>query len=181
MKRWLISGFILLLFASCTSDQPRTDETWGEMRVESAPWTIKVPPGWAIDTEVFEPGPRDRVGMMTTAVSSVSFRPDEDAPSPNARGGAASLRDDAAIVLAKLLWIPEQHKRWDPPGTELRRFPPSRWHDDAQNPGWRFRERKLCIGSRSCVSILEWHAPNASAKHLDWMEEVASTVELASL
>jgi len=121
---------------------------------------------------------------MTTAVSNVGFTPSDDAPSPNGRGGASELGDDAAVVLVRLLWDPNQEEPWDPSGDELKRLPPSRWHEDAQNPGWSFRERKLCIGSRwflgNCVSVLEWRAPDTSEVELDRMEAIASSVELTT-
>ena len=55
--------------------------------------------------------------------------------------------------------------------------PPTVWHDDAQNPGWRFRERRVCLGS-ACVHVLEWHGPEASGVAIDEGEAVAESVVL---
>jgi len=182
--RRVVSALVLAsLLIACTARPPRSVDSWDEATPESTPWTVRVPPGWDTSTEIFQPGPRDRVGMMTTAISDVAFSPTEHAPSPNGRSGASELGDEAAVVLVRLLWDPNQEKAWDARGNELKRVPPSRWQQDAQNPGWEFRERKLCVGSPSrgnCVSILEWHAPRTSEEEIDRMEAVASTVKLAT-
>jgi hypothetical protein len=178
--KWLAWALLIAgLLAAWIPDQQPPDDAWKQLTVTDAPWTIHVPPDWRDATEVSKPGPRDRVGMMTTAISSVRYRPDERAPSPNGRGGASQLPDDGAVVLLHLLWTPGE-KPWNPRGTDTTRLPPSKWHDDAQNPGWQFRERKMCVGARSCVSILEWHGPDTSPEQLGRMEEIVSAVELAT-
>lgn len=185
MKR-IVRALVLLvlLIPACIEDEGDPPiSTSREVSVRGAPWTITMSPAWTISTEVFEPGPRDRVGIMTTAVANVNVHPDERAPGPNARGGASNeFGKNATIVLIRLLRDPNQKDRWNPRGPKLRRLGPSRWHDDAQNPGWSFRERKFCMGSRwllgNCVSVLEWHGPDASQMDVDRMQSVASSIRV---
>jgi hypothetical protein len=40
-----------------------------------------------------------------------------------------------------------------------------------------FRERKLCLGSE-CVSVLEWHGPDASTADMELAEGISTSVEL---
>ena len=175
---------VLLLLAACTRDEPRPAPSWERLTPRSTAWTIRMPSDWTTSTEVLEPGPRARVGVMTTAVSNVEFHPGRDAPSPNGRGGAGRLGDRAGIVLIQLLWDPNEKDPWKPPRNQLLRMSPSRWHDDAQNQGWRFRERKICMGwrpaMRQCVSVVEWHSSSASEADLSRMSEIASSIELAA-
>jgi hypothetical protein len=114
-----------------------------------------------------------------TWTSNVSHAWEFEDPGPNSSSGATrSLGDGAAVVILTLLWEPSHHSLWSPARqSSLTRQPPTRWHDDAQNPGWRFRERKLCLG-RECVSIVEWHGPSTSRIENDRAGEIASSVRL---
>jgi hypothetical protein len=112
------------------------------------PRAIRVPAGWRVTTSRTDPDPRLITGLMRTYVASISygFGLDGEHPGPNAGGGASTkLGDSAVVVFVELPWYPpDEPIRWDPPaGARLRQTRITRWHRDAQNPGWRFRERRL--------------------------------------
>ena len=83
------------------------------------------------------------------------------------------------LVLVQRLWYPaDEPIAWDPQlNATLARRPSPRWREDAQNAGWMFRERKLCLGDE-CVSVLEWRGPSASANDIELAESIAGSVEL---
>ena len=166
--------------AACTParDVPQEPDAWRQAQPGKVPWSISAPSDWHVETRIFAPGPRSIVGVARTAVASVRYVPSRRAPRPNSRRGAtAELGPDGAVVYLLRLWHPAG-RLWDPrPDGEERRVGPSRWHDDAQNPGWVFRERKVCLSSE-CVSVIEWHGPQATSAHVSYLERISSSLEL---
>jgi hypothetical protein len=78
-----------------------------------------------------------------------------------------------------LLWSPPDDPiGWNPadPSTAIVGSP-TKWHEDAQNPGWEFRERNVCLAGE-CVSVLEWHGPDASEEDISWMKRIAQSLQL---
>jgi hypothetical protein len=149
------------------------------IRPKLAPWSLPLPTGWDVSTARLLPGPRSRVGVLRTWTSNVPRAWEFGDPGPNSASGATSaLGDDAAVVILSLFWEPSSLTLWNPTTqASLTKQAPSRWHDDAQNPGWRFRERKLCLGEE-CMSIIEWHGPSASRIENDRAAQIASSVRL---
>jgi hypothetical protein len=175
---------LVLFLGACTGDKDAgiSTDDWRSIAPEQAPWTLEVPPGWSTSTVEFDPGPRGMVGkMISTGVATTSFQPDGKPPQPHSTGGASEeLGEDGAVVLIRAMSPPRSDDVWGPPvGAELERRDPSRWHEDFANPGWLSRERKLCAGS-ACVSVLEWHAPEAPEDNIGRMSLIASSIRMAT-
>lgn len=185
MRRLAVSLAVsAMVLGSCTGETARSERPLAMKFSSQVPWAIQVPVFWRVSTIRTEPDPRLMTGLLRTYVASVPypFGLGEQHPGPNAGGGASiKLGDSAVVVFVQLLWYPpDEAIRWDPPaGARLRQTRITRWHRDAQNIGWRFRERKLCL-ERACVSVLEWYGPAASELAVTRAEEIASSVRLKS-
>jgi hypothetical protein len=176
--RYLVTAAVFLV--ACNGGARLSTEDWRSIAPDQAPWTIKVPPGWNASTGSFDPGPKGMVGeIITTAVANAKFHPGTTAPAPHSRAGASKeLGESGSVVLMQRFSLPNEEYSWNPRrGVDLIRRRPSRWHDDAENPGWVSRERKLCLG-KECVSVLEWHGPDASSDNIERMELIASSLRL---
>lgn len=173
-------SIIAVLIGGCSG--PDVAHTSAPFVSDEVPWSFPVPSGWHVSTSRSEPVPNLRVGALTTNISTVrySFDFDQMAPGPNSGQDASQkLGPSAAVVKLLLLWNPPDHPiRWNPAdsSTTVARSPTG-WHDDAQNPGWEFRERQVCLANR-CVSVLEWHGPDASEDAIGWMERIAQSLQL---
>jgi hypothetical protein len=175
---------LVVLLGACNGNGESgiVKDDWRRTAPEQAPWTLEIPPGWSTSTVEFDPGPRGMVGkVISTGVATTSFHPDGKPPQPHSTGSASKeLGEDGAVVLIRAMSPPKSDEVWDPPaGAELERREPSRWHEDFANPGWLSRERKLCVGS-ACVSVLEWHAPEASEDDIERMSLIASSIRMAT-
>jgi hypothetical protein len=105
---------------------------------------------------------------------------DFGSPGPNSNANApGELGDSAVVVFVDLGWYPaDQPIAWHPQqGSRTTQDWLSGWHHDAQNSGWVFRERKLCLGSE-CIHVIEWHGPGASSGDVLRAQEIASSVRL---
>jgi len=146
----------------------------------AVPWSVAIPSGWHASTNRSEPDPRLRVGALNTYITNVQYSFDQLSPGPNSGPGASEkLGPSAVVVKVLLLWYaPDEPIEWNPEGssTTIARSPTG-WHDDAQNPGWEFRERNVCLADR-CVSVLEWHGPDASEDAIGSMERMAQSLQL---
>jgi len=170
-----------ILIGSCTgADVPNASHFFTS---DEVPWSFPIPSGWEASTNRSEPDPNLRVGSLITNISTVrySFAFDQMAPGPNSGQGASEmLGPSAAVVRVLLHWFPaEEPIGWNPAGsptTVTKR--PTAWHDDAQNPGWAFRERRVCLEDL-CVWVVEWHGPEASEDATVWMERIAQSLQLA--
>lgn len=180
-------GAVLMLlsmpFGACTgaapaptTTSPAPTPTFGSTEV---PWAFAAPPGWRVSSDRSEANPRLRVGVLESSITNVPYTFDFGSPGPNSGGGASrELTSAAAVVIVDLYWFPPAEPiRWNPRDPETAVRPPTVWHDDAQNPGWRFRERRVCLGSE-CVHVLEWHGPGATDAAIDEGEAIAESVAL---
>jgi hypothetical protein len=174
-----ILALLIFVAAGCTSsDDPHLTR---HVVSEDVPWTVTIPSGWEVSTDRSEPDPNLRVGVLTTHISNVrySFGFDQMAPGPNSGHGASEmLGPSAAVVKVMLLWSPaDEPIGWNPPTSSTTVRSPTMWHDDAQNPGWVFRERKVCL-SDTCVWVLEWHGPDATDEITSSIQRITRSVEL---
>jgi hypothetical protein len=144
-----------------------------------APWSFPMPSGWQASTNRSEPDPTLRVGSLGTHLTNVRYDFDDASPGPNSGGGASEeLGPAAAVIKVLFLWYPpDEPIRWNPPNTATIVRSPTGWHDDAQNPGWVFRERRVCL-VETCVSVVEWHGPNASEEVISSIQRIAESIAL---
>jgi hypothetical protein len=118
-------------------------------------------------------------GLLRTYIANVryAFAFDSATPGPNSGAGASeALGPSAVVVQIDLLWYPPDGPiAWGEGGLTVGRA--SAWHEDAQNPGWVFRERKTCLG-RTCVHIVEWHGPKALDEAVKAGADIAEALRL---
>jgi hypothetical protein len=121
-------------------------------------------------------------GILETTLANVAYTFDFDSPGPNSGAGASrELSTAGVVVIVDLYWFPaDELIRWEPADTHTVVGPPTVWHDDAQNPGWRFRERRVCLGGSDCVHVLEWHGPDATEEAVGEGEVTAESVTLSA-
>jgi hypothetical protein len=183
----IVLSALAILIASCARPDVASTGSLARFVSEEVPWSFRSPSGWHVSINRSKPAPNLKTGVLSTHVSNVSYSFSAASPGPNSNAGAsAKLGPSAAVVKVLLLWYPpDKPIRWDPGA-----FPktvecpagwprcPTRWHQDAQNPGWVFRERRVCAGD-NCVWIVEWHGPEASEEVVGWMERDAESLELA--
>lgn len=171
-----------ILIGSCTgagvSDATRLFAS------DEVPWSFPIPSGWHASTNRSEPDPNLRVGSLSTNISTVRYSFDfgQMAPGPNSGQGASEvLGPSAAAVRVLFHWYPaDEPIGWNPADsstTVVKR--PTGWHDDDQNPGWAFRERRVCLED-TCVWVVEWHGPEVSEDAIGWMERIAQSLQLES-
>lgn len=175
----LLLVITLMCVAGCDDDDDGSSSGDQRIKPKVAPWSLPLPTGWDVSTAQLLPGPRSKVGVLRTWTSNVPRAWEFADPGPNSASGATSaLGDDAAVVILSLFWEPSRLSLWNPTTqASLTKQAPSRWHDDAQNFGWKFRERKLSLGEE-CMSIIEWHGPSTSRIENDRAAQVASSVRL---
>jgi hypothetical protein len=182
-----VLSIVALLIASCA--RPDVAKTEGPVRFASkdVPWSFRTPSGWDVSTLRSDPDPDLKTGVLSTYVTNVTHSFGPASPGPNSNAGASDrLGPSAAVVEVSFLWDPpDEPIRWDPTTPSMTvRCPagwprcPTRWHADAQNPGWVFRERRVC-SSENCVWIVEWHGPDASEDSVRRLERIAESLELA--
>jgi hypothetical protein len=128
---------------------------------DEVPWSVAIPSGWHVSTNRSEPDLQLRVGTLSTHMSNVRYSFDQASTAPNSGPGASErLGPSAVVVEVLLLWFPPDDPiGWNPAessGTVARR--PTGWNDDAQNPGWAVRERRVCLAD-TCAWVVEWHGP----------------------
>jgi hypothetical protein len=174
-----VLAFLIVLSPGCTG--PDVAHHTRLFVSDEVPWSAAIPPGWHVSTNRSEPDPRLRAGVLRTHISNVrySFDLDQMAPGPNSGSGASDkLGPSAAVVEVLLLWSPADDPiGWNPSDSSTLVRSPTGWHDDAQNPGWEFRERRACLAEK-CVWVLEWHGPDASEEVIGSIEQIARSVEL---
>jgi hypothetical protein len=176
-----VPSVLAILIGSCTGAD--VADSTRPFASDEVPWSFPIPSGWHASTNRSEPDPNLRVGSLSTNVSTVpySFDFDQTAPGPNSGQGASEILGPSAAVLRVLFHF---YPADDPIGwnhaesatTVAKR--PTAWHDDAQNPGWAFRERRVCLEDL-CVWVVEWHGPEASEDAIVWMERIAQSLQLA--
>jgi hypothetical protein len=137
-----------------------------------APWTFEYPSAWSVAT-TSRAAPDLITNVLRTAVANAPI-PHDAAYGPNSSANASSLfSDGGAVVLIERLWTHAM-----PLGGEDRG--PGPFSDDAQNPGWTFRERARCEGTL-CFHVVEWFGPAATPEERAAAAEVADSVRLADV
>lgn len=176
-----------LLIASCARPDVASTRSPTPFVSEEVPWSFRTPSGWHVSTGRSDADPDLKAGVLSTRVTNVTYSFSPASPGPNSTAGASEeLGPSAAVVEVLLLWYPpDEPITWDPTASSMTvRCPaglprcPTGWHQDWQNPGWVFRERRVCI-SDNCVWIVEWHGPDASEEAVGWLERIAQSLELA--
>jgi hypothetical protein len=172
-----ILAFLIVFVTACSG--PEAARPTRVFVSDEAPWSFPIPSGWQVSTNRSEPDPRLRVGSLGTHLTNVGYVFDDAAPGPNSEGGASEkLGPAAAVVKVLFLWYPPDDPiRWNPPNSATIVRNPTDWHRDAQNPGWVFRERRVCL-AETCVWVVEWHGPNASEKVISSIQLIAESIEL---
>ena len=176
-------GLVLsgVLLAGCTEGTPSPKDTgWRTVSSARVPWSFAVPPSWHVSTLRSVPIPDAMTGVLRTYGADRAYAFDFGSPGPNSNAKASGkLGESAVVVFVELGWYPaDQPIAWRPKeGFRTVQDWLSGWHADAQNPGWVFRERKLCLGSE-CVHVLEWHGPEARGDDILRAQDIASSVVL---
>jgi hypothetical protein len=161
--------FIVRAFGSRESQLGYTIVTFTS---SETPWTFERPSAWSVRT-VERASPALRVNTLRTTVANVPVPADVEY-GPNSSGNATSLFGDAgAVVLVERLWGHAAPLGGEDQG-------PGPFVDDAQNPGWTFRERSRCDGTL-CFHVIEWLGPEALEEDRAAASAIADSVRLASI
>jgi hypothetical protein len=157
--------------AAIVRDRPQVGSTTVTFAAE-APWAFDYPSAWGVRTRSFA-GPELRVNVLMTTVANGPV-PKQDRYAPNSSPNATPLFGDAgAVVLVERFW---GHAA--PLATQV--WGPGPWAQDAQNPGWTFRERARCDGTL-CFHVLEWLGPDTSDGDRAAASAIADSVRLAAI
>lgn len=169
----------LAVTSGCTGRKTDGEPQLLTVTPQDAPWSLRLPSEWDTSTARLDVTPRSMTGILRTWTSPDAVDWTFDGPGPNSGSGATDLLGNSTtIVIVQRLWSPGQTSLWNPPHTaRLTDRGPSKWHADAQNPGWVFRERKVCLASE-CVSVVEWHGPLTSQVDIDSADTIASSIRL---
>lgn len=162
---------VVLVLGACTNGGGPSPDSRRLVADDEVPWTLRVPSEWHTSVRRLDPEPNSRVGVLSMWAAN---SPHDARLTRQQLGGA--LGDDGAALFVLRLWVPGK-ALWAPRKSELTERGPSQWHEEAQSPGWMFRERKLCRGSE-CVSVMEWHGRSASELDIRYLEEMADSVRL---
>jgi len=152
--------------------QPADLSALASFSAPEAPWAFEYPSAWSVRT-ASRAAPDLVTNVLRTTVANAPI-PEDAAYGPNSSANASSLfGDGGAVVLIERFWTHAM-----PLGGEDRA--PGRFADDAQNPGWTFRERARCEGTL-CFHVIEWLGPAASSEERAAMAEVADSVRLGDV
>jgi hypothetical protein len=138
-----------------------------------ASWTFEHPSGWSVRTER-SAGPERIVNMLRTTITNRPLPQDTRTFGPNSGGNSeftSALGDTAVVVLVERFWSHATPLSGEPRG-------PGGFAEDAQSPGWTFRERARCEGTL-CFHVIEWVGPDASADDRDRAAAIAQSVRLS--
>lgn len=137
-----------------------------------APWTFDHPSPWSVRT-VERANPGLRVNTLRTTIANVPV-PSDAEYGPNSSANATSVFGNAgAVVLIERLWAHATPLSGEDRG-------PGPFVEDAQNPGWTFRERARCDGTL-CFHVIEWLGSAASDEDQAAAAAIAESVRLASI
>ncbi|MEO8291782.1 MAG: hypothetical protein ABI635_01475 [Actinomycetota bacterium] len=111
--------------------------------------------------------------ILRTTVANLPV-PADSRYGPNSSANATSLfGDTGAVVLIERLWTHAAPLSSENQG-------PGPFAEDAQNPGWSFRERVRCDGTL-CFHAIEWLGPAASEEDRSAAAAVADSAGLANV
>jgi hypothetical protein len=168
-----VSGAILAAaIVRSGGGEPASESTIASFTSREAPWTFDYPSAWSVRT-MEHAGPELRANILRTTVANVPVPANADY-GPNSSGSATSLFGDAgAVVLIERLWT---HAA--PLGVKDQG--PGPFVEDAQNPGWTFRERARCDGTL-CFHVIEWLGPAVSDQDRAAVAAIADSVRLGNV
>ena len=142
----------------------------------AAPWTFNYPSGWTTKT-ISRAGPELKTNVLRTTIVNGPMPSLADDYGPNLVGNDAltgEAGDAGAIVLVVRFWGGK------PSTDDYPLIGPGAFGDDAESPGWKFRERTRCDGSL-CFVVVEWLGPSVSDEDRNVAAEIASSVRLADI
>ena len=181
--RFTAIGAALAVFAGATSLaglslRHETIESGVTRRYSSraAPWTFNYPSGWTTKT-ISRAGPELKSNVLRTTIVNGPMPSVANDYGPNSPGNdalTAEVGDAGAIVLVVRFWGGK------PSTDEYPLIGPGAFGDDAESPGWTFRERTRCDGSL-CFVVVEWLGPSVSDEDRNVAAEIASSVRSADV
>jgi hypothetical protein len=142
----------------------------------AAPWTFNYPSGWTTKT-ISRAGPELKTNVLRTTIVNGPMPSLANDYGPNSVGNDAltgEAGDAGAIVLIVRFWGGK------PSADDNPLIGPGAFGDDAESPGWKFRERTRCDGSL-CFVVVEWLGPSVSDEDRNAAAEIASSVRLADV
>jgi hypothetical protein len=168
-----VSGAILAAAIVGTGGgRPADESTIVAFTSHEAPWAFAYPSTWSVRTTE-RAGPELKVNILRTTVANGPV-PAEAEYAPNSSANATALfGDDGAVVLVERLWTHAAPLGGQNQG-------PGSFAEDAQNPGWTFRERSRCEGTL-CFHVIEWLGPAASEEDRAASAAIADSARLAGV
>jgi hypothetical protein len=137
-----------------------------------APWTFEYPSAWSART-IERAGQLLTSNILQTTVANVPVPADAEY-GPNSSANATSVfGDGGAAVLVERMWAHAAPLGGNDQG-------PGPFAEDAQNPGWTFRERSRCDGTL-CFHVIEWLGPAVSDEDRAAAAAIADAVRLADI
>ncbi len=137
-----------------------------------APWMFEYTSAWSVRT-MNRASPGLIANILRTTVANVPVPRDAEY-GPNSSANATSLfGDKGTVVLVERVWT-----HATPLGGENQG--PGPFAEDAQNPGWTFRERVRCDGTL-CFHVIEWLGPAVSQEDREAVSAIAESVRLANI
>jgi hypothetical protein len=142
-----------------------------------APWTFEYPGGWnAATTVTFDPAFLANVRRTTVVNGALAGAAGTVGPhSEEAEAFTDAVGDAGAVVLIQRFW---SHATGLLEPTAERA--PGPFIDEAQSPGWSFRERARCERTL-CFIVVEWLGPTVSDEDRAAAEAIAESVRLANV
>jgi hypothetical protein len=137
-----------------------------------APWTFEYPSEWDVRTTA-SAGPDRIANALVTVVANGSLPADIGNDVNLDPGIASALGEAGAVVLVDRFW-----SHATPLGGEDQG--PGPFAEDAQNPGWTYRERARCDGTL-CFHVIEWLGPAASQEDRAATAAIADSVRLGNV
>lgn len=163
-----------LLAPTSKGPAPAAESSPATFASREAPWTFEYPSDWGVET-TRRAGPELMANMLRTTVVNGSLPESAGEYGPNSGGNSeftSDLGDAGAVVLVERFW---SHGST---GDESRG--PGAFVEDAQSPGWTFRERLRC-GGTLCFSVVEWLGPAALQEDQAAAASIADSVRLADV
>jgi hypothetical protein len=165
------------LFVAPTSQgrAPASESSIAEFTSPDAPWTFDYPSGWGVET-TRRASPELIANVLRTTIVNGPLPEGAGEYGPNSGGNSeftSALGDEGVVVLVERFWSHASSIGNEPRG-------PAAFVEDAQSPGWTYRERFRCEGTL-CFSVIEWHGPSASDEDQAAAAAIAESVRLANV
>jgi hypothetical protein len=143
-----------------------------------APWTFEYPDGWSAATTVtHEPTFLGEVRRTTIVNGPLPEGTGRYAPyAEDPQDFTDAVGDAGAVVIVERLWNLTTNPLVQPDAP----LAPGPFIDEAQPPGWTFRERARCEGTL-CFFVIEWFGPAVSDPDRGAAEAIARSVRLGGV